>query len=396
MSEATVAILERLVAFDTVSAKSNLALIDWVAGYLDGYGIASHLTRNGEGTKANLFATIGAGNGSGERGGIILSGHTDVVPVEGQDWASDPFRLEARPADREPGRLYGRGTADMKGFLALCLALVPQALAGPLAVPLHLALSYDEEVGCLGVPALIRSLPEGMARPRLAIIGEPTGMQVANAHKGIHFLRTRVIGHEAHSSMPERGVNAIAAAAEIIAEIGRLAAECRAAAGADSRFDPPYTSFNIGRIAGGTAVNIIARDCAFEWEFRPVPGEDGAALQRRIEDFVTADLLPRLRAGHAQAAVATEVMALVPPLVADPASPAEALARELTGANEATTIAFATEAGLFQSAGIPAVICGPGSIAVAHQPNEFITRDELAAGAAFLDRLLAWAQTGGN
>ncbi|HEY3909312.1 MAG TPA: acetylornithine deacetylase [Stellaceae bacterium] len=383
MTEAAVAILERLVAFDTVSAKSNLALIDWVAAYLNGHGVASRLTDNGDGTKANLFATVGPA----DRGGVILSGHTDVVPVEGQDWASDPFRLEPRG-----DRFYGRGTADMKGFLALCLALVPRALAQPLKIPLHLALSYDEEVGCLGVPSLIRSLPEGLARPRLAIIGEPTGMQVANAHKGIHFLRTRVSGHEAHSSMPERGVNAICAAAEIIAEIGRLAAECRTIAGLDRRFDPPYTSFNIGRISGGTAVNIIARDCAFDWEFRPIPGADGAALRRRVDDFVTAELLPRLRAGHPQATVETATMALVPPLVPDPASPAEALARELTGANDATTIAFATEAGLFQSAGIPAAICGPGSIAVAHQPNEFITHAELAAGAVFLDRLLAWAQ----
>jgi acetylornithine deacetylase len=385
MIEAAVAILERLVAFDTVSAKSNLGLIEWVADYLDGYGVASALTRDEAGTKANLFATVGPA----ERGGIILSGHTDVVPVEGQDWESEPFRLTARG-----DRLHGRGTADMKGFIALSLALVPQAVKRPLATPLHLALSYDEEVGCLGVPALISSLPEGMARPRLAIIGEPTGMQVANAHKGIHFLRTRVTGHEAHSSMPERGVNAITAAAEVIAEIGRLAAECRGIAIADSRFDPPYTSFNIGRIAGGTAVNIIARDCAFEWEFRPVPGADGAKLQRRIEEFAAADLLPRLRAGHRDAAVETTTLALVPPLVPDPASPAEALARELTGANEATTIAFATEAGLFQAAGIPAVICGPGSIAVAHQPNEFIARQELAAGAGFLDRLLARAQRG--
>lgn len=390
MGEAAVAILERLVAFDTVSAKSNLDLIGWVADYLDGYGIACALSRNADGTKANLFATIGPG----ERGGIILSGHTDVVPVEGQAWTSDPFRLEARPADQGSDRLYGRGAADMKGFIALCLALVPQALARPLEIPLHLALSYDEEVGCLGVPGLIRSLPAGAARPLLAIIGEPTGMQVANAHKGIHFLRTRVTGHEAHSSTPARGVNAIAAAAEIIAEIGRLAAECRAAPRPDSGFDPPYTSFNIGRVAGGTAVNIIARDCAIEWEFRPIPGDDGAALQRRIDDFVTADLLPRMRAGHPDAKVETETAALVPPLVPDPDSAAEALARLLTGANTATTIAFATEAGLFQAAGIPAVICGPGSIEVAHQPDEFISREQLAAGAAFLDRLLAWARGG--
>jgi acetylornithine deacetylase len=386
MSDAAVAILERLVGFDTVSAKSNLDLVGWVADYLDGFGIEAALTRNAEGTKANLYATLGPAG----RGGIILSGHTDVVPVAGQAWTSDPFRLEARGE-----RLYGRGSADMKGFIALVLALVPQALAAPLQIPLHIALSYDEEVGCLGVPALIRGLPEGAARPLLAIIGEPSGMQVANAHKGIHFLRTRLTGHEAHSSMPERGVNAIAAAAEIIVEIGRLAAQCRAAAGADSRFDPPYTSFNIGRIAGGEAVNIIARDCAFDWEFRPVPGEDAAALRRRIDDFVSADLLPRMRAQYPGAAVETETMALVPPLVPDPGSPAEVLARHLTGANDTTTIAFATEAGLFQAAGIPAVICGPGSIEVAHQPDEFITREELAAGRTFLDRLLAWAQRGG-
>ena len=237
-----VAILEKLVGFDTVSANSNLALIEWVVDYLEGYGVKSTLTRDAAGAKANLFATIGPG----DRGGVILSGHTDVVPVAGQAWDSDPFRLTERD-----GRLFGRGTADMKGFIALALALAPQAVSRPLQRPLHLALSYDEEVGCLGVPALIRALPQGPARPLLAIIGEPSEMRVANAHKGIQFLRTAVTGHEAHSSAPEHGVNAITAAAEIIAEIGRLAAECRAAAKPESRFDPPYTSFNIGRIEGG-------------------------------------------------------------------------------------------------------------------------------------------------
>ncbi len=380
-----VAILEKLVGFDTVSANSNLALIEWVVDYLEGYGVKSTLTRDAAGAKANLFATIGPG----DRGGVILSGHTDVVPVAGQAWDSDPFRLTERD-----GRLFGRGTADMKGFIALALALAPQAVSRPLQRPLHLALSYDEEVGCLGVPALIRALPQGPARPLLAIIGEPSEMRVANAHKGIQFLRTAVTGHEAHSSAPEHGVNAITAAAEIIAEIGRLAAECRAAAKPESRFDPPYTSFNIGRIEGGTAVNIIARDCAFEWEFRTIPGEDDAAPRRRIEQFVERELLPRMRAGFPDADIITETAALVPPLVPDPGSPAEVLARELTGANETTTIAFATEAGLFQMAGIPAVICGPGSIEVAHKPNEYITRDQLAAGGAFLDRLLDRLCTG--
>lgn len=381
-----VMILEKLVGFDTVSANSNLALIEWVADYLEGCGVKSAFTRSADGAKANLFATIGPE----ERGGVILSGHTDVVPVAGQAWDTDPFRLTERG-----DRLYGRGAADMKGFIALALALAPRAAAEPLKVPLHLALSYDEEIGCLGAPALIAALPPGAARPRLAVVGEPTGMRVANAHKGIEFLRTRLTGREAHSSLPEDGVNAIAAAAELIGEIGRLAARCRAAAPADSRFDPPYTSFNIGRIAGGAAVNIIARDCVFEWEFRAVPGEDAAALRRRIDEFVDADLLPRMRARWPDATVTTETAAAVPPLVADPASPAQALALALGGGNETTTIAFATEAGLFQAAGIPAIVCGPGSIAVAHQPNEFITRAELAAGGEFLDRLLAWARTGG-
>jgi acetylornithine deacetylase len=385
MSAAATGILERLIGFDTVSANSNLELIGWVADYLDGHGISCTLTHDDARKKANLFATIGPP----ERGGVILSGHTDVVPVAGQDWDSDPFRVT-----RRGDRLYGRGTADMKGFIALVLALVPTALERPLAAPLHLAFSFDEEVGCLGVPALIRALPEGGARPRLAIIGEPTEMQVGNAQKGLTFLETRVAGREGHSSLPEEGVNAILAAAEIIAEIGRLAAEARARARPESGFEPPYTSFNIGLIAGGTAVNIIARDCAFRWEFRTLPGEDPAAPLARIERFVTADLLPRMRAVHAGAAVATAPIAVVPPLVPDPASPAEALARRLLGANATVTIAFATEAGHFQNAGIPAVICGPGSISVAHRPNEYITLAQLAAGADFLDRLLAWARRG--
>lgn len=374
-----IAILDRLVGFDTVSANSNLALIDWIADYLNGLGVKSALTRDAGGAKANLFATIGPN----DRGGVILSGHTDVVPVAGQAWDSDPFRLTERD-----GCLFGRGTADMKGFIALALAMASQAVSRSLRTPLHLAFSYDEEVGCLGVPVLIRALPQGPARPLLAIMGEPSEMRVANAHKGIQFLRTAVTGHEAHSSAPEHGVNAITAASEIIAEIGRVAAECRAAAKPGSRFDPPYTSFNIGRIEGGTAVNIIARDCAFEWEFRTVPGEDDAGPRRRIEQFVENELLPRMRGVYPGANVATETAALVPPLVPDPGSRAEMLARELTGANETTTIAFATEAGLFQAAGIPAVICGPGSIEVAHKPNEYITHAQLAAGSAFLERLL--------
>jgi len=291
-------------------------------------------------------------------------------------------------------RFHARGAADMKGFIALALALVPRAQQRRLAVPLHLAFSHDEEVGCFGAPALIAALPDGAARPRLAIVGEPTSMQVANAQKGCAFFHTRVTGLEAHSSAPQRGVSAIAAAAEIIAEIGRLAGEARGRARPESGFEPPYTSFNIGTIGGGTAVNIIARECDFTWDLRALPGDDATVLKQRIDAFIAGDLLPRMRAIHPAAAVETEAIVAVPPLVPAPGSPAEALARRLTGVNATTTVSFASEAGLFQAAGIPAIICGPGSIDVAHQPDEYITRAELAAGAAFLDRLLAWAESG--
>lgn len=375
-------ILERLVAFDTTSSRSNLELIRWVADYLADHGIASMLSHGPTGAKANLYATIGPA----DRGGVMLSGHTDVVPVAGQAWNTEPFALSERS-----GRLYGRGAADMKGFIALVLALVPKAATRALAVPLHLALSYDEETGCFGAPVLIRALPEGAARPRLAIVGEPTSMQIANAQKGCHFYRTRILGLEAHSSLPDRGVNAIGAAAEIITRIDRLAAAARQRACPASGFHPPYTTCNIGRIAGGTAINIIARECEFEWDLRPLPGEDATALKGEIDAFIADDLLPRMRDIFPTAAVETETIVAVPALVPDPSSPAEALARRLTGANTTTTVSFASEAGLFQEAGIPAVVCGPGAIDVAHQPNEFITRDQLGEGAAFLDRLLAWA-----
>jgi len=376
-------ILRRLVAFDTVSANSNLALIDWVVEYLQGHGIAADLTFSNARDKANLFATIGPADAGG---GVILSGHTDVVPVIGQPWDSDPFALVERD-----GRLYGRGTADMKSFIAIALALVPEFKARPLKRPLHLALSFDEEVGCFGAPHLIESLPRGAARPSLVVVGEPTNMAVANAHKGCHVFATAVTGLAAHSSAPQRGVNAILAASEIIQFIAGLAGEARAASRPESGFEPPYTSFNIGTIAGGTAMNIIPRDCEFTWEFRPLPGEDTAAIRDRIDRFIAADLLPRLRRVHPGADVTTRALASIPGLVAQPGSPAEELARQLTGANQSTVVAYGTEAGLFQGAGIPAVICGPGSMEQGHQPNEFITIEQVEAGTAFQRRLADWA-----
>jgi acetylornithine deacetylase len=383
-----VEILDRLAAFDTTSSRSNLALIDWVADYLDRYSIPHARSSAGEG-KANLYATIGPG----DRGGVLLSGHTDVVPVAGQQWTSDPFRLTERP-DGVGGRLQARGAADMKGFLALVLAQVPEMLRQPLKVPLHIAFTHDEETGCFGAPALIRALPEGAARPMLAVVGEPTSMQIANAQKGCAFFRTRVLGQEGHSSAPGRGVNAIFAATEIIAKIAEIAGEARSHSRSASGFDPPHTTLSVGTIAGGAAVNIIARDCAFEWDLRNVPEDDARALKARIDAFVATDLLPRMRKVYPEAIVETETIVEVPPLLPDPASPAETLARLLTGANTTTTVSFASEAGLYQQAGIPAIVCGPGSIEVAHKPDEFITRAELAAGQAFLDRLLQWATRG--
>jgi acetylornithine deacetylase len=387
---AALEILERLVAFDTTSARSNLDLIEWIADYLARFGVTSARTAASAG-KANLFATIGppVSEKTGQ-GGVILSGHTDVVPVAGQEWHSDPFRLTERDS-----RLHGRGSADMKGFIALVLALVPQMTSRALAVPLHLAFTHDEETGCLGAPSLIGALPTGMARPLIAIVGEPTSMRIANAQKGCSFFRTRITGHEGHSSAPDRGVNAIVAAAEMIAEIGRLHAEARSRARPDSGFDPPHTTLSVGTIAGGTAVNIIARECAFDWDLRTLPDEDSAALKARIDRFIAADLLPRMRAVFPQATVETETIVAVPPLVPVTGSPAEALARRLTGTNTTTTVSFASEAGLYQEAGIPAIVCGPGSIDVAHKPDEFITRAELAEGQQFLDRLLDWAARGG-
>ncbi len=375
---------KRLIEFDTVSAGSNMALIDFVRDYLAGHGIGSHLIGNADGSKANLFATIGPE----EDGGIVLSGHTDVVPVAGQDWSSDPFAPEVRD-----GRLYGRGAADMKSFIATALALVPEIAAAGLATPVHLALSYDEEVGCLGAPDMIALLGERLPRPRLAIIGEPTGMQVANAHKGVYVFRTEVSGREAHSSASHLGVSANVHAAAIVGRLARIGEERRSAGPADPAFAPPYTTINIGLMEGGTAINIIPRHCRFVWEIRPVPGDDPDAIAAEVERYIESEVLPAMRAGHAHGdddglGVATETLARVPPLRPEAGSPAETLALRLAGANHTTTVSFASEAGQFQRAGVPAVLCGPGWVEQAHQPDEFIALEQIDACEAFLRRLI--------
>jgi acetylornithine deacetylase len=373
-------LLERLVAFDTESSKSNLALIDFVAEYLDSWGVPQLRVPNAEGDKAALFATLGPMTD----GGVVLSGHTDVVPVTGQAWTSDPLRL--RVAD---GRAYGRGAVDMKGFDALALAMVPTALEAGLTRPIHILLSYDEETTCLGVADTIARFGADLPRPGAVIVGEPTEMQVADAHKSVVTYNTTVHGHAAHSAKPGLGANAVMAAADLIAELNRIADAMVARGDASGRFDPPNTTVHVGVIEGGTARNILPKLCTFLWEFRGLPDLDMAeipALFAAACERVTRERLNRYgEFGH----IATVEEVSVPGLAPDPGSEAERLALRLAGRNATITVPYATEAGRFQRAGIPTVVCGPGSIDQAHQPDEFITLDELARGEAFMRRLVA-------
>ncbi len=385
-SPTSLELIHRLVGFDTVSARSNMALIDYVRDYLARHGIASRIVPNADGTKANLFATIGPE----VPGGIALAGHTDVVPVEDQTWSSDPFRVTERD-----GRLYGRGTADMKSFIAVALALVPAFKARNLKRPIHLCLSYDEEVGCFGMPALLRLLGTELPKPSIAIIGEPTSMRVANAHKGIVVQRVTITGREWHSSAPQYGANAITLMARFVTFLDELQAELETAGDTGAvpglEFDPPWTTINVGTIAGGTALNIVAGRCELLWEFRALPGVDPGLILARVESFLSGELLSRLRARAPEGTIEMTQLCAVPALRPEPDGAAETLARRLTGQNATVTVAFASEAGQFQEAGISAVLCGPGDIAQAHKPDEFITRDQVAQCEAFLLRIADWA-----
>jgi acetylornithine deacetylase len=373
-------ILARLVAFDTRSSASNLDLVDYVRGYLRAHGVEPVLVPNEDGDKASLFATIGPA----DRGGIALSGHTDVVPADPKDWTSDPFVLTARD-----GRLYGRGSCDMKGFLAAVLAAVPAFRAEPLATPIHLVFSYDEEIGCAGVLPTIARMGIDLPKPELCIVGEPTSMQVVDAHKGIAGFVTTVRGKNAHSSLPQLGANAIIAAAEIIGELSRIADALREAGDPSGRFEPPFTTLGVGLIQGGQAANVVPRDCRFFWEFRPLPGFSLPQAMARLEAFAETVVLPKLRAAAPEeAAVVFEPRSQVPALHPEPGSIAETLAKKLARQNSTFAVSYGTEAGQFQRAGIPTVVCGPGSIEQAHAPDEFLAESQLAEAEAFLGRLL--------
>jgi acetylornithine deacetylase len=371
------ALLTRLIAFDSVSDSSNLPLIDFVADYLDLQGVSARRAPNLSGDKAAILATIGPR----VDGGVVLSGHTDVVPVEGQPWSTDPFVVR-----EAAGHLYGRGACDMKGFDACVLAMVPTFRAAALKRPVHIVLSYDEETTCLGSREVIGWFGHDEPRPGAVIVGEPTMMAVADTHKSIATFRTLVTGYEAHSALPMLGANAVAAAADVVSEIGRLAREYEQGP-LDPRFTPPYSTLHVGMIRGGTARNILARECAFHWEFRGLPGVSTASALTKVEAFVSATALPRLRRYVDTPTIVTEIEVDVPPLAAEPGSAAETLALRLTRSNKRNAVSFATEAGNFQRAGLPTVVCGPGSIDQAHRPDEFVDEAQLAACLAFLDAL---------
>jgi acetylornithine deacetylase len=374
----SVELLEKLVAFDTVTSKSNLPLIAFVADYLTGHGIPFIIAPNETGDKAALFATIGPQID----GGVVLSGHTDVVPVTGQNWTTDPFTLR-----RDGTRLYGRGACDMKGFDAVCLAMAPELMMMPLKAPVHILLSYDEETTCLGVMDVIARMGVDLPQPRAVIVGEPTSMQVADAHKSVGSFFTTVHGFEVHSSMPRAGVNAISGAAEIVNELNIIFDEMVTRGDPTGRFDPPYTSVHVGTINGGTARNITAKECRINWEFRGVPGQDDDEIPLRIERFAQEVIIPKLARFGGKASVTTEREVLVPGLSPEPGSAAETLAKRLTNSNNVITVPYGSEAGRFQKAGIPTVLCGPGDIAQAHQPDEYIEESEIIACEAFVRRL---------
>lgn len=369
-------LLAKLVAFDTTSARSNLELIGLVQDYLDGEGVASILVPDGDGKKACLFASIGEGDG-----GVGLSGHSDCVPVTGQSWTSDPFTLIERD-----GKLYGRGTCDMKGFLACVLASVPLFKSVPLTEPIHILISYDEEVGCVGVRPMIARFGQDLPRPRAVIVGEPSGMQVIDGHKCIDVFRTTVTGKEAHSSMPAIGVNAISAASRLVEEIDRIAAEV-AGAENDPHFDPPYSTVMVAMVNGGTAPNIVPRNCDILWQLRGLPGTKAKDVPARLAAFAEEKLLPAMRAIAPDASVDTKTETAVPAFSAGPDSEAVSLALSLTGANRSSGVSYATEAGLFQDAGCPAVVCGPGDIEQAHTADEFVAISQIESCLEFLAKL---------
>jgi acetylornithine deacetylase len=371
-------ILGELIAFPTVSSDSNLELITYAADLLSSAGATLSFTRDETGTKANLFATLGpAGDG-----GIVLSGHTDVVPVAGQDWTSDPFAMDERD-----GLLFGRGACDMKGFIACVLAMAPYYGSLDLKRPLHVALTHDEEVGCMGARTLVAEIERMGLRPAVAIIGEPTSMRVIEGHKGCHEYTIEFTGLEGHGSRPELGVNAVEYAARYIGRLLDLREALVGRAPARSRFTPPWTTLQIGRISGGVAHNVIAGQCSVDWEMRPVQRGDADFVKDAMGAYVERELKPAMRAVSPNADIVTHTVGEIAGLAVVEDSEARDIVFALTGQNEADVVAFGTEAGLFQALGMSVVVCGPGSIDQAHKPDEYVALDQLSACLKMLEGL---------
>ena len=371
--------IRRLVAFDTTSAKSNLALIDDVEAYLKSFGAPTHRVYNDDRTKANLYAVIGPETS----GGVILSGHTDVVPIDGQAWDTDPWALTEKE-----GKLFGRGTCDMKSFSAIGLSLVPEMVKAGLKRPIIFALSYDEEIGLLGAPHMISEIKDKLPAPEAVIVGEPTMMKVIDGHKGIASFRTTVTGYTTHSSQADRGVSAVEAAAKLISIISEMREQRARAADPESPFKPPYSTMTVNVVRGGTQLNIMAGECVFEWDCRSVPGD---AAKEILEEFLdrARGVEAEMRAKAPGCRVETVQVTNAPSLGPRADNPAADLAKALTGQNSTDVVAYAAEAGQFQEAGFSTVICGPGSIDQAHQPNEFISLEQVALGTNFLRKLIA-------
>ncbi len=370
--------LARLVAFDTTSSKSNLALVDDVEAYLRDLGADTHRVWNAERTKANLYAVVGPR----VEGGVVLSGHTDVVPVAGQNWSTDPWTLTEKD-----GKFYGRGTSDMKAFSAIALSLVPEMLAANLKRPVIFALSYDEEIGLLGAPHMIAEIRDRLPPPAAVIVGEPTLMKVIDGHKGIASFRTTVTGFTTHSSQTDRGVSAVEAAAKLIAKISAMRAARAAAADKESPFSPPYSTMTVNVVRGGTQLNIMAGECSFDWDMRVIPGDSAAAIRAEADAFAR-EVEAEMRRTAPSCRIETVQMSNAPPLAPSPDNPAADLAKSITGLNSTSVVSYCAEAGQFQEAGFSTVICGPGSIDQAHQPDEFITISQLAEGTVFIRKLI--------
>ncbi len=378
MLETTKQILSDLIAFPTVSVDSNLDMISYLAARLEDCGAKVEIFHDETGKKANLFATLGPE----VDGGIVLSGHSDVVPVTDQDWSSDPFVMEERD-----GCLYGRGTCDMKGFIAATVAMAPHFAQRVNDTPVHFAFTYDEETGCIGAGHLVEALKERNIKPRLAIIGEPTSMRIIEGHKGCHEYSTRFQGLEGHGSAPDLGVNAVEYAARYVSRLLELKAKLTTMAPASSRFEPPWTTVNVGAIHGGSVHNVIAPKAQVDWEMRPVQASDAAFVKEALKAYCEDELLPAMRKVYPDAQIDTEVVGEVAGLIPEDDNAARKLLMELTGANGADLVPFGTEAGLFQSMGMDVVVCGPGSIEQAHKADEFIALDQLSDCLKLLEKL---------